>query len=38
MVMVSIHDIEDDPKILWHVDPLLGNYREISKYATAVTE
>jgi hypothetical protein len=23
--------------LLWHVDPLLGNDREISKYATAVT-
>lgn len=24
--------------ILWHVDPLLGNHREIRKYATAVTK
>jgi hypothetical protein len=23
--------------ILWHVDPLLGNGREISDYTTAVT-
>jgi hypothetical protein len=23
--------------ILWHVDPLLGNDREVSKYTTAVT-
>jgi hypothetical protein len=24
--------------ILWHIDPLLGNNHEISKYTTAVTE
>jgi hypothetical protein len=24
--------------ILWHVDPLLGNDQEISKYTAAVTE
>jgi hypothetical protein len=24
--------------VLWHVDPLLGNDREISKYTTAVSE
>jgi hypothetical protein len=24
--------------ILWHVDPLLGNDREVCIYATAVTE
>jgi hypothetical protein len=24
--------------ILWHVDPLLGNDREISAYATAVSK
>jgi hypothetical protein len=23
---------------MWHVDPLLGNDREINKYTTAVTE
>jgi hypothetical protein len=23
---------------MWHTDPLLGNYREISKYTTAVIE
>jgi hypothetical protein len=24
--------------VLWHLDPLLDNDREISKYTTAVTE
>jgi hypothetical protein len=25
-------------KILWHIDPLLGNDREISNYTTAISE
>jgi hypothetical protein len=24
--------------VLWHVKPLIGNYREISNYATAVAK
>jgi hypothetical protein len=28
----------DTVSLMWHADPLLGNYHEISKYAAAVAE
>jgi hypothetical protein len=35
---LDVSDGKITPKILWHIDPLLGNGHEISKYTTTVTE
>lgn len=35
---LDVPDGKIKTKILWHVDPLLGNDRKVSKYTTAVTE
>jgi hypothetical protein len=37
--ILEVHAVILSPvNIFWHVDPLLGNDREISKNTTAVTE
>jgi hypothetical protein len=33
-----IVEVKRETRILWHVDPLLRNYREVNNYATAVTK